>query len=130
MRFVPTAWLLLAVAGCGVETDDRPVSFEYITTAILRPSCGGASCHSTQNQRAGYILDEPGPAYETLSEKLVPCTDGPGSCDLTDRDLAPIFYLMITKPPNGKDRMPLDAPLPQADIDLIGRWLVAGAEQN
>jgi hypothetical protein len=122
--------LILVAAGCGVETGDRPASFAYITTAIFRPSCGTAACHSSQNQAAGYVLDEPAAAYPSLSGHIVPCSYGPGECYLNDPELLPSLYRLITEPPIGIDRMPVDSPLPDADIELIGQWLIAGAENN
>lgn len=128
---IPLGCLIaLGAVGCATETDERPASFAYITAAILRPGCATAACHSGQNQAAGLILDEADAAYRSLESRIAPCDRGPGACDITDPELRPAFYQIITEPPNGIDRMPVDSPLPDADVELIGRWLVAGAENN
>ncbi len=129
MRNVAVLLLLLAASGCGVTTDDRPVSFAYITTAILQPSCGTAACHSAQNRAEALILDTPQDAYRTLLDdnRLGACASS--GCEGEPEQSS--LYVVITSDTNeGTPRMPLDAPLPDADIALIARWLTAGAENN
>lgn len=97
------AALLALAASCGTETDDRPATAEYISTAITRPSCGTAACHSSATARNGVILD-------------------------TQHGLCCATYLGFYV--TGKDdegrafdpRMPLDSPLPDRDINLILGW--------
>lgn len=118
MRHLPGLFLLLAAAGCGVEDDPRPAEFDYISTAILQPSCGNAACHSSQNQRKGLILDNPDDGYRTLVE------DSGYVNQLLPEESGLVPFILRG---DGELRMPLDAPLPDADIDLIDRWILAGA---
>ena len=102
MRTYLVAAALFAPA-CGVETDDRPATAEYIAAAITRPSCATAACHSSATAREGYILD-------TVE----------GLCDTTTgRGAGGIYGTLVD---GAAKRMPLDSPLPQADIDLIFLW--------
>lgn len=88
---------LLALAACGEETDDRPVTAQYIVTAITKPSCGTAACHSSASGREGVVLDTVAGLCETgYISGLLRGTDSP--------------------------RMPADSPLPEPDIALIERW--------
>lgn len=114
---------LLAAAGCGVETDDRPATFSYIHQAIIVPSCATAACHSTQNHIAGVDMQDRAAAYDQWS--------------ITDvKEFSPVYGLIggevdtsaVGIPEAG--RMPLDSPLPDADILLIGRWIDDGARDN
>ncbi len=41
--------------------------------------------------------------------------------------MSPLLYLLNGE---GALRMPPDGPLPQADIDLIDRWIKAGAKND
>lgn len=123
MRYAPALILLLAAAGCGVETDDRPVTFTYIHQAILVPSCATAACHNTQNHTSGVDMQDRAAAYNSWS--------GP-----TQKEFSPIYgqiggevdLSVVTIPDAG--RMPLDSPLPEADILLIGAWIDSGGENN
>jgi hypothetical protein len=122
MRNAPALLLLLAAgaAGCGVEEDPRPESLRYIQQAILKPSCATAACHSSLNHRAGFVFDDP----ETIYEMVYSVGVQPG-----DSGDSALIGLYLT----GDDpelRMPLDAPLPDADIALIARWIDEGAEDN
>jgi hypothetical protein len=119
MRYAPALLLLLAAAGCGVETDDRPASFTYIREAILVPSCATAACHSAQNQRAGRSFDDEGAYDELLNAGVVP----------GDASASPLIFDVLAGDDPEK-RMPLDSPLPDADIGLISRWIDMGAEDN
>jgi hypothetical protein len=124
MRYAPALLLLLAAAGCGVETDDRPVSFTYIHEAILVPSCATAACHSSQNQRENLDLGDRDSAYRLFNE-------GVG-----DHTASAIFQTIggdsqpVVQPYAEAGRMPLDSPLPDADIQLIGTWIDQGEANN
>ena len=102
------AALLASVASCGVETDDRPVTAEYLTAAIFRPQCGSAACHSSATARRGVILDTvDGACTRELNGPVSGFLIGDGGLVSGTSRLA---------------RMPLDAPLPTADINLIAAW--------
>jgi hypothetical protein len=124
MRYASTLILLLAAAaaGCGTETDDRPATFSYIHQAIIVPSCATAVCHSTQNHISGVDMEDRESAYDAFAIVDI-------------KELSPIYGQIggeIEDPSTIPDagRMPLDSPLPEADILLIGRWIDDGAENN
>ena len=105
MRITVVFAALAALASCAEQDpDDRlpeAAHVEYIVPAILRPSCGTAACHSTATARNNYVLD-------TIE----------GACG------AGFISPFVTG--EQEPRMPLDSPLPQADIALIQAWEDAG----
>jgi hypothetical protein len=112
--------LLLAAAGCGTETDERPATFSYIHQAILVPSCASAACHNALNEREDLVLDDPEVAYEEfLASGVVPGLP----------DESGILFRLRGELTDGA-RMPLDSPLPDADILLIQQWIIDGAGDN
>jgi hypothetical protein len=118
---VRAAWLTLLLAACGSDTDDRPVSWAYISTAIIQPNCATASCHSAHTATGGLRLEGAAESHFILvgeSGNYV----FPG-----DPDRSKLMSLL-----RGKDiwRMPPDQPLPEADIVLIERWILDGAQNN
>lgn len=115
------AVLLLLLGGCGSETDERPVSWQYIASAILRPSCATSNCHSERAAVSGLDLHDPESAYRSLVK------DG-GAVDTSD--LAGSQLLFRIRGTSVEDRMPPDQPLPNADIELIERWIEEGAQNN
>jgi hypothetical protein len=110
---------VLAAVGCGTSIDDRPVKWSFISATIVEPSCATVSCHSAVAQRAGVDLHTRDIGYGAL-------TNGhfvfPG-----DSEHSELTYLMHAQ---GSIRMPPDVPLPEADIELIRRWIDAGALNN
>ena len=103
------------VVGCGGDIDDRPPQWSFISATIIEPSCATANCHSAITQRASVDLSARDIGYRTLVDRrFVLPGDTTGSSAL--------LYLMNGK---GSLRMPPDAPLPGADIDLISRWIGA-----
>ncbi len=117
MRLVPVLALALVASACAAETDERPAEFAYIVKAILAPTCATATCHSARTQREGIDLSSVAAAQETFdSRPLAPQTGDPAGSEL-------LFVLRTT----GEKRMPVDGPLPEADIALIEAWIVAGA---
>ena len=59
---------LACAAGCTDATDERPATFEYIVTAVLRPSCGTATCHNSMTKRKGLAFDTIEAAKEAFEE--------------------------------------------------------------
>jgi Planctomycete cytochrome C len=110
---------MLAAGGCGVEEDERPLDLQYIVTTILAPSCGTAACHSSRIKTAGVAFDTLEATREAFNSDALVIEGEP--------DASGLYFLLVgeTEP---DERMPKDAPLPDADIELIRRWIAAGAE--
>ncbi len=116
--------ILLALAACGTTDDDRPVTLQYITEAILQPSCADAECHSAFARQNGYAFDTVEDARLSIQFDTDLLISPAENSDLhPDGSLTLINNLTIAQP--GADRMPYDSPLPNEDITLIQRWLQA-----
>jgi hypothetical protein len=115
--------LIVVLGACGASEDDRPARWSYIATAIVLPNCATAGCHSKQTATAGLQLDTVDGAYTQL---VGPSGRGnfviPG-----DPERSQIMHLL-----RGTEikRMPPDQPLPNADIELVERWILAGAKAD
>lgn len=114
-RKVLVGALLLAACGVDPSEDDRPRTFEYITSVVLKPSCGGATCHSSFHKASDR-------AYDTVvaaCESIVTQTDViPG-----DPDGSFIHQVLVRT----IDRMPYDQPMPESDRLLLRDWISLGA---
>jgi cytochrome c len=114
---------LLASLACGADDDPRPARWSYISAAIIRPNCATASCHSRAAATGGLQLEEAEGSwvvltgYSAAGNFVVPGAP----------DRSRLLYLL-----RGREtkRMPPDQPLPDADIDLIERWILAGAHDD
>lgn len=119
---------LLGAAACGSDTDDRPATLDYITQTILAPSCAGAECHSAYRAQVGDVFDTPGAARRSIVENgLVIYPD-----DTANPDSSLLIRVLTVGAPSilsrgDTVRMPYDAPMPDADIALIRRWIDEGA---
>ena len=109
---------LSTALGCGVSQDDRPADFTYIVEAILAPTCGTATCHSTLSKESGYRFDTVENARATF--EYYSLTD-PGSPENSE------LIQVLTAPRFNDQRMPLDGPMPDKDIDLLRTWITNGA---
>jgi hypothetical protein len=129
------AWpaLLLALVACGTTPDDRPRNAQYITDTILAPTCGLAECHSTFVETDNVVLD----TYEGMRHAMVdnmatsPPLTGAPLLSFDDDQYDPIspenstFIKILTQvdPIPGVDRMPLDSPMANADVELLKAWI-------
>ena len=124
---------LLALAGaasaCGKETDDRPATWSFVSTAILEPSCATANCHSAIAQRASVDLSTRAAGYHSLVDRKFVISSDAVPTDTADERVArsPIIQLMHAE---GNLRMPPDMPLPETDIQLIASWIRNGAKND
>jgi hypothetical protein len=127
------AWpaLLLALAACGTSDDDRPRDAQYITDTILAPTCGGAQCHSTFAQTNDVVLD----TYSAMRNTMVNFPLLSFSADQYDPadpdDSALITWVTQIDPFGlGIGRMPYDAPMPNADVDLLKAWITGPIDKR
>jgi len=114
----------IALIACGTENDQRPRTVEYVTEAILAPSCGNAQCHSSFRNAYGFAFDTVERAQQSLANGLV------GAITLNTRDEPegePASSLLINVLTRTRDRMPYDQPLPEPDINMLRRWIDFGA---
>ena len=109
----------LGLGSCGGTTDDRPASWAFISATIIQPTCATVACHSDLAQKAGVDLHDRELGYEILTKRQFV---RPGFPD--DSALVGLMHAQ------GAIRMPPDLPLPEADIQLIERWIMNGAKNN
>jgi hypothetical protein len=112
----------LVLAACGTSDDQRPRNLDYITEAILAPNCGAAVCHSSFRQEDGFVFDTVDAARATFQSdpELIGFQEG-------DPEKTPGLVLNLTIEQVGAPRMPYNAPIPDADVELIADWLKHGA---
>lgn len=110
-------WLIavcLAI-GCAADPSERPATWSYVHAAVIAPNCATASCHSERAATAGLVLDDADEAYAALVARQFVVPGDPAST------------LMSLLEGEERQRMPPDAPLPAADIDLVRTWIAEGA---
>lgn len=121
------AWLLVASA-CGT-TDDRPLDAQFVTEAVLAPSCGMAQCHSAFKQAGGRSFDSLVEMRRSIVDFGLVTLD---SLQFDPRDPAraalTVWVTAIDPFRRGIGRMPLDAPLADADVEYLKRWIVGPVE--
>lgn len=108
----------LALAACTQSENDRPATLEYITHAILQPSCGQYVCHSSYRRENGYAFDTVEEARKSLGAGNLVIPGDPGGSQL---------IIVLTRTVT---RMPIDAPLFDKDIELIRLWIEDGAAED
>lgn len=103
----------IASVACNQTDNNRPATLEYITEAILQPSCSQYTCHSSYRREKTYVFDTVAMAKLSLKGIVTPM----------DPD-ASLLYTVLTRKIK---RMPYDSPLPDKDIELIKTWIEDGA---
>lgn len=106
----------VALAACDQTDNNRPATLEYITEAILQPSCSQYVCHSSYRREKGYAFDTVAVARASLAQ--------PGLVNPADPESS-LLYTVLTRQ---IQRMPYDSPLPDKDIALILKWIEDGAQ--
>jgi hypothetical protein len=109
-------WLAAALlAACGVDPseDDRPRTLHYITTAVLKPYCAAAQCHSSFRQEKNRAYDTVKIACQSLVVDVIP-GDPEGSF---------LHQVLVRR----VDRMPYDQPMAEVDRLLLDDWIMIGA---
>jgi hypothetical protein len=103
---------LVGLSACASDVDDRPATWSYIHPAIVVPNCATSGCHSSLTMTFGYDFEN----KDTARDLFIRSVPVPAIFEGT--------YVLDTGV--YQYQMPPDQPLPQADIDLISRWLNAG----
>src|SRR5690242_19196430 len=108
MRLALSCALALLVA-CGT-TDDRPLTVEYVTGAVLGPTCGGAQCHSTFAANQTDIFDTVEGARSSLVRNGLIRFDSKPHYDPGDARNADLIQWITETDPKGLGigRMPWD----------------------
>src|SRR4051794_37428458 len=106
----PVLVAVVALTACSQTENDRPLTVEYITEAILQPSCSQYVCHSSFTRVKSYAFDTVEESRKSLARLVTP-----GSPD----------SLLLTVLTRTVKRMPYDSPLPNKDIELIQDWVMA-----
>jgi hypothetical protein len=111
----PGMFILVACIGCAGSPSDRPADWSYVHAAVIAPNCATSSCHSERAAIAGVVLDDPDRAYRVLLDRqyVIPADPASTLLQLLEGD--------------ERTRMPPDAPLPAADIELVRAWIEQGA---
>jgi hypothetical protein len=102
-----------ALAACNQTDNNRPATLEYITEAILQPSCSQYTCHSSYRREKTYAFDTVDAARQSLTRIVN-----------KDEPELSLLYVVLTRQ---LKRMPYDSPLPDKDIALILQWIQDGA---
>ena len=105
----------VALTGCTQTDNDRPATLEYITEAILQPSCSQATCHSSYRNERGYAFDTVKAAKKSIEN---------ASAVVPGESASSLLYNVLVR---SVKRMPYDAPMPDKDIELLAKWIDDGA---
>ncbi|MBK8429107.1 MAG: hypothetical protein IPL27_25530 [Lewinellaceae bacterium] len=104
--------------GNGVVCNPDSVYFSNQILPILISNCTQSGCHNDQDREEGIIL--------TSYQKLVSTVENATLNNWDENDLTRVLIEddLDKRMPYGKP------PLPQAQIDLISRWVAQGARNN
>jgi len=116
---------VLLASACGTA-DDRPATLDYITETILGPSCATAQCHSQFRQQVGDIFDTPEAARRSIVVNFLVRYPDQVDDPTSSRLIQTLTVGATSTLGNGTVRMPFDAPIPDADVELIQRWIAGG----
>ncbi len=123
------ALALLGVAGGCLDSEPRPARWGYLHTAIILPACTTAACHSGMTAIAGVNLTGREGAYTILTGRI--CGEPIKPQDPPRNYVTPFSaeYSTLIHQLRGEDRavMPPDSRLPETEIELVERWIDAGA---
>lgn len=120
----------LLLFGCGGEDDRDPV-WSYISPVIIQPNCATANCHNRLAAVSGLDLSTRAHGYVSLTQLTLPTLQYMGKPrELIQKGNPAQSHLVSMLRADGVDRMPPDRPLAEADIRLIERWILAGAQDN
>jgi hypothetical protein len=130
MRFLVVSLLASAAISCA-DVDDRPAQWSYISRAVIQPNCATASCHSSLSATAELRFDTVELGYASLMDEGLVVPGAPDQSDL-------IVILRgtgagektVRRGGEDDEAMPPEAPLPDADIELIARWIADGARND
>jgi hypothetical protein len=125
---LPTAAVLALTACDGAE--DRPSEWSYVHTAILRPSCATAACHSGLSAVGGLDLSTRDSAYTFLTGRVCGAPPQPG--DPAGNFVRPgqpesSQLVWMLRGEGTALVMPPDVPLPDVEIEIVERWILEGA---
>ncbi len=137
-RFLGALALSVVLGACGGE-ENRPASWSYISPAIIQPNCATSSCHSKGAAVAGLDLSGTTAGYKSLFEQRIP-SNRPSNLTKAP-DPQPLRPLVVKGNPAhsrllnmmrgiGANLMPPDRPLAEADIDLVEKWILEGADND
>ncbi len=120
--------LTCAALGACVEAEDRPAEWSYIHATIIEPNCTSSNCHTDISKAAGISFDDPDEGYQHLAG--VSCSSGQPARDIVvagQPELSKLLYLL-----RGEEVliMPPDVGLPEAEVELVERWIQEGAQCN
>jgi hypothetical protein len=129
LRNVVTMTAVIASAACGGADDDRDATWAFISPVIVQQNCATSSCHSQASAVAGLDLSTVNDGYTSLLNLKLPVRASQGEKARTlvvpyNPDESRLVQMLRAR---GARRMPPDRPLPEADIRLVERWILAGA---
>jgi len=126
---VTMAILSLALLGCDEEVG--PASWSYIHEAIIVPNCTASACHSRLSSAFGIELFDREGAYVALTGVVCEQDDPaqPARNFVSPGDPARSKLIALLRGTEVAP-MPPDVPLPEAEIALIEKWILEGAECN
>lgn len=124
-----------SVLGACLGSDDRPARWSYLHEAILVPACTTAGCHSALTAIAGVNLADREGAYAVLTGHICgePARPGDPSRNYVtpfSAEYSQLIYQLRGEDATGRpyrDVMPPDTPLPDLEVELVARWIDAGA---
>jgi hypothetical protein len=122
------AYLALAAGACTMSKDDRPKTVQYVTEAILAPTCGAAPCHATFAGNDSDVFDTViGVRTSLLRNQLIQFDSN--QYDPANPSQANLIIWVTQTDPFGRGigRMPDDRPMPFEDVELLENWIAAGA---
>lgn len=123
----------IVVTACVVTScdtvEDRPATWSYVHTAIIAPSCATSSCHSKVSSAKGLDLSTRTSAYaflvgRTCDAPVLPGEPGRNFVRPYDPDGSQLVHML-----RGDDIivMPPDQPLADVEVEIVERWILAGA---
>jgi hypothetical protein len=121
--------VLVTLLSACVEAEERPARWSYVYAAVLQPACTTSGCHSKLSALAGVDLSDREGAYNILTGHV--CGQlAPGAPPRNYVTPGSSEYSQLIEQLRGENRnvMPPDYPLPAVEVEMVARWIDAGAQ--